>query len=426
MAGGAAPQLRSDAGAGLRLGGDIDQDLDIVVATSAFGLGIDIPDVRGVIHLCVPESVDRLYQEVGRGGRDGDASVSVVLWTDSDARVAQDLAEARLIGDEKAWKRWRSMSLGAVEGDLMQVDLTAPTDDVTYPWSDANRYWNTQALCAMDRAGMIRLEWQTPHDIPVDATDEQLQDIFAAQRNSTSVRILQSDLADETAFRLRFRKAQSESRAAAAASLQSATRILDGLGTCVNRYLADHYRLNPESDVLPAARQCGGCPHCRAAQSPLVLLKRPMMPVFNGTLAVTAGPKLHHLASDGRLCVWMDGFQPDAEQELVIRLINQGVMALVASGPWSPQPRNVRRVWWEDTVSNRLASADSLLVPTLVRIDRAGPPAGESALLLSRLSRGPLTIVLTQRDQPSPFDDRAFLRESWGPAYQIDHVLRRL
>ena len=97
--GGVSPERRQKAVRGLRLVGDIAEDLDIVVATSAFGLGMDIPDVRGVIHLCVPESVDRLYQEVGRSGRDGKASVSMVLWTDSDAMVARGMAEARLIGD---------------------------------------------------------------------------------------------------------------------------------------------------------------------------------------------------------------------------------------------------------------------------------------------------------------------------------------
>ena len=45
---------------------------------------------------------------------------------------------------------------GTVEDGVMTVDLTTPTEDVTYPWSDANRYWNTQVLLAMDRAGMIR------------------------------------------------------------------------------------------------------------------------------------------------------------------------------------------------------------------------------------------------------------------------------
>ena len=63
---------------------------------------------------------------------------------------------------------------------------------------------------------------------------------------------------------------------------------------------------------------------------------------------------------------------------------------------------------------------------TLVRIDSAGLPAADSALLLERLSRGPLTIVLTTRDQPTPLAGPALLRESWAPAYSIDHILRRL
>ena len=73
----------------------------------------------------------------------------------------------------------------------MTVDLTTPTEDVNYPWSDANRYWNTQVLLAMDRARMIDLEWPEPPEVPAESTDEQLQEIFAARRNSMSIRIRQ-------------------------------------------------------------------------------------------------------------------------------------------------------------------------------------------------------------------------------------------
>ena len=375
VAGNVSSAKRQQAVRGLRLAGEVTQDLNIVVATSAFGLGMDIPDVRAVIHLCVPESVDRLYQEVGRSGRDGKASVSTVLWTDTDAEVAQGMAEARLVGDEKAWKRWRGLKQGTVKDDVMTVDLTALTEDVSYPWSDANRYWNTQVLLAMDRARMIDLEWPEPPEVPAESTDEELHEIFAAGRNSMSIRLRRRNLADETAFRQDFRDAQVRSRAATSASRESAMRILDGLGICVNRYLAEHYQLSTDSGTLPAIRQCGGCPHCRAHRLEPVVTRQPTQPDFDGALDVAPRPALRRLAPEGRLCVWTDGPQPAAERELTDRLVSHGIMALVAAGPWSPPPRAARTAWWADTVEGRLAASDNLRVPTLVRVGGPGIPS---------------------------------------------------
>ena len=63
----------------------------VMVCTNAFGMGIDKPDVRFVIHFDVPDSPEAYFQEAGRGGRDGKSSFAVLLWNSSDIRRLHQL-----------------------------------------------------------------------------------------------------------------------------------------------------------------------------------------------------------------------------------------------------------------------------------------------------------------------------------------------
>jgi ATP-dependent DNA helicase RecQ len=72
--------------------------LEIVVATNAFGMGIDRPDVRAVIHLGPPGSIEAYYQEVGRAGRDGAPALGLLLVSASDLPLRRALLE-RATGD---------------------------------------------------------------------------------------------------------------------------------------------------------------------------------------------------------------------------------------------------------------------------------------------------------------------------------------
>ncbi|WP_432560932.1 RecQ family ATP-dependent DNA helicase [Kineococcus sp. SYSU DK003] len=62
----------------------VDGDLEVVVATTAFGMGIDKPDVRAVVHATVPDSPDSYYQEVGRAARDGSPAVATLFYRPED------------------------------------------------------------------------------------------------------------------------------------------------------------------------------------------------------------------------------------------------------------------------------------------------------------------------------------------------------
>ena len=63
----------------------------VMVCTNAFGMGIDKPDVRFVVHFDVPDSPEAYFQEAGRGGRDGKRSFAVMLWNSSDVKRLRQL-----------------------------------------------------------------------------------------------------------------------------------------------------------------------------------------------------------------------------------------------------------------------------------------------------------------------------------------------
>lgn len=66
-----------------------DDDVDVVVATSAFGMGIDKPNVRFVVHAAVPDSLDSYYQQIGRAGRDGEPALALLFYRAEDLGLAR-------------------------------------------------------------------------------------------------------------------------------------------------------------------------------------------------------------------------------------------------------------------------------------------------------------------------------------------------
>lgn len=139
-----------------------DGKLDIVVGTSAFGLGIDYAHARSVIHACVPETLDRFYQEVGRGGRDGRAALSLIVPAAKDFAIAEKINAQQVISIDRGHHRWSTMfARKARFGDgrlAVRIDGRPGTDERDIDmFGETNTDWNLRTVALMARARLIRL-----------------------------------------------------------------------------------------------------------------------------------------------------------------------------------------------------------------------------------------------------------------------------
>jgi len=243
-------------------------EIDGIVATSAFGVGIDKADVRTIVHAAVPETLDRFYQEVGRGGRDGRASASFLIYSDRDKATADRMAAPALISDELGFERWSAMFQRAEPisglGSRLRLDL-----DVVPPrldrQTDYNEAWNMRTIIMMARAHVLSLRSAAPQ-VPARRENEDEYDFDARQEDyweryfrQVEVAVLEANHADAKGFEALI--GVERARAVRASTIGGALlhELLGGASE-VATLLERLYRNHEPGRTLVVAKACGGCP----------------------------------------------------------------------------------------------------------------------------------------------------------------------
>lgn len=244
-----------------------ESEVDIVVATSAFGLGMDQQEVRSVVHACLPETIDRYYQEIGRAGRDGNASVALIVTTSQDVATAQGLAEQRLISVDRGFERWEAMWVRN-RADVDQVYILSlndrPSDIAESGLRNAS--WNLRTLVLMVRAGLIAF---ASHQPPVVDRRENEDDIAYEERRrqtlerffrEVAVRIVDPRHLSKNHWDDMVASTRTALRAADEKSLRLVME-LRSLGRPLNDIFREIYTL--QNPVTRPPRLSGSCPVTR-------------------------------------------------------------------------------------------------------------------------------------------------------------------
>ncbi|ADV82777.1 RecQ family ATP-dependent DNA helicase [Terriglobus saanensis] len=161
--------------------------IEVVVATVAFGMGIDKADVRTVIHTAAPSSVESFYQEIGRAGRDGKPSRSILMYSFLDRKTHEFFLERDYPPLDTLSKIERGLSReNEIHADDLRVKLKMSMDE----FAPAMDRLVAQGVASLDYSGNVALigedsSWRKGYEAQVNFRRSQMDRMMQFAAGST-------------------------------------------------------------------------------------------------------------------------------------------------------------------------------------------------------------------------------------------------
>lgn len=415
--------------------------VDIVVATSAFGLGVDQSDIRAVLHVCIPETIDRFYQEVGRGGRDGQAAISLTLHTNEDLDIAKYLNDKSAITIDRGLERWKSMFLKKemLPDGRFRVPVNLPPSlqpgDIDMN-SQQNQAWNIRTLTLISRSGLINIDADEPPRRINFKSETAYNEAWKLHRESRFIRIQDESHLNLQTWEQKVEPIRQQRQNWSYKNLQLMREVLRPK-RCISEIFAEAYTIPARAAPEPRKQvrispACGGCPVCRKNREPEFsgIMPAPL-PVWQKPNFVVGETLTSLLGGDKLMLVFYESLEAQSwklkRPKLFNWLIEQGINNLVVADEF-------QSILIAET--NRIADICIFLfhkyepmlmprIPTLI-FHPPGKEIPHNYLSLNRTSEAPLIIMLPV-DTPDPSrPDRKLIDIFSGRYFMFNHFCREV